>query len=150
MLNKLSGKKRIFVISLFVFFGLLILLVISAEFTSRPKFCTTCHYMQPFYDSWASSTHKDVACAKCHYEPGFKSIIETKTIGLVHLVTYLTEFYKRSKPAAEVSDASCLRAGCHEKRLLSGKEKFERVYFDHSPHLTEMRRGKKLRCSSCH
>ena len=125
-------------------------MVVSAEYTSRPKFCTTCHYMEPFYESWATSTHKDVPCAKCHYEPGFKSIIETKTIGLVHLVTYITEFYKRSKPTAEVTDASCLRSGCHETRLLSGREKFKRVYFDHAPHLTELRRGKKLRCTSCH
>lgn len=150
MFKKLPRKKRILYISLISIFGLLILLVLSAEFTSRPKFCTTCHYMDSFYNSWATSTHKDVTCAKCHYEPGLKSVIETKTIGLVHLVTYITEFYKRSKPSAEVSDASCLRSGCHEKRLLSGKEKFKRIYFDHKPHLTEMRRGKKLRCTSCH
>ena len=150
MFKKLSKKKRILVISLISFFGVLILLALSAEFTSRPKFCTTCHYMQSFYDSWATSSHKDVKCVTCHYEPGFKSALETKTVGLVHLVTYLTEFYKRSKPTAEVSDASCLRSGCHEKRLLSGKEKFKRVYFDHEPHLTELRRGKRLRCTSCH
>jgi len=150
MLRKMPPRKRIFFIGLISVLGFLILLVLSAEFTSRPKFCTTCHYMEPFYNSWATSTHKEVTCAKCHYEPGFKSVIETKTIGLVHLVTYITEFYKRSKPAAEVSDASCLRSGCHEKRLLAGKEKFKRVYFDHAPHLTEMRRGKKLRCTSCH
>jgi len=149
-LKKYSRGKRILIISGISLLGLLLLLIISAEFTSRPRFCTTCHYMQPFYDSWASSSHKNVACAKCHYEPGLKSVIDTKTIGLVHLVTYITEFYKRSKPAAEVSDASCLRSGCHEERLLHGKEKFKRFYFDHKPHLTELRRGKKLRCTSCH
>jgi nitrate/TMAO reductase-like tetraheme cytochrome c subunit len=150
LFKKLPKKKRILLISLISFFVILILLALSAEFTSRPKFCTTCHYMQSFYDSWATSSHKDVKCVTCHYEPGLKSVIETKTVGLVHLVTYLTEFYKRSKPTAEVSDASCLRSGCHEKRLLSGKEKFKRVFFDHEPHLTEMRRGKRLRCTSCH
>ena len=148
--KKYSKGKRILIFSGISLLGLLLLLVISAEYTSRPKFCTTCHYMQPFYQSWASSTHKDVPCAKCHYAPGFKSVIETKTVGLVHLVTYVTEFYKRSKPTAEVTDASCLRSGCHETRLLSGKEKFKRVYFDHQPHLTELRRGKQLRCTSCH
>ena len=41
-------------------------------------------------------------------------------------------------------------SGCHETRLLQGKVKFKRFYFDHKPHLTELRRGKKLRCTSCH
>ncbi|MBD3290513.1 hypothetical protein GF337_17040 [candidate division KSB1 bacterium] len=148
--KKLSGPKRIIAISSTFVIGFLLFGYLSAEYTSRPKFCTTCHYMQPFYDSWASSTHNDVPCTKCHYSPGFKSVIETKTVGLVHLVTYVTQFYKRSKPAAEISDASCLRSECHDTRLLSGKEKFNRVYFDHAPHLTEMRRKKKLRCTSCH
>ncbi len=150
LFKKYSKGKRILIISGISLLGLLLFLVVSAEYTSRPKFCTTCHYMKPFYESWVTSTHKDVSCAKCHYEPGFKSVIETKTIGLVHLITYITEFYKRSKPTAEITDASCLRHECHETRLLSGREKFQRVYFDHAPHLTELRRGKKLRCTSCH
>lgn len=98
--------------------------------------------MQPFYDSWQMSTHKDVPCTKCHYAPGFKSIIETKTVGLVHLVNYVTQAYKKTKPMAEVMDASCLRSGCHDTRILQGKVKFGRVNFDHTPHLTELRRGK--------
>ncbi len=150
LFKNLPKKKRILYIGLISFFGFIVFMILAAEFTSRPKFCTTCHYMQPFYDSWASSSHKDVTCAKCHFAPGFKSIIETKTIGLVHLVTYVTEFYKKSKPTAEISDLSCLRSGCHETRLLHGRVKFKKVYFDHKPHLTELRRGKKLRCTSCH
>jgi regulator of sigma D len=44
-----------------------------------------------------------------------------------------------------------LRSGCHDTRLLSGQAEFkEGVVFGHTPHLTEMRRGKKLRCTSCH
>ena len=141
MFKKLPKRKRILVISVIAFVSIIVFGYLTAEFTSRPKFCTTCHYMQPFYDSWITSSHKDVSCAECHYEPGFKSMIETKTVGLVHLITYITEFYKRSKPTAEVTDASCLRDGCHDTRLLSGKEKFKRVYFDHEPHLTKLRRG---------
>lgn len=150
MLDNLSKRKKKVVIiggSIVLAF---VFLIASMEFTSRPKFCITCHYMQPFYDSWKSSSHKDVTCGACHFEPGIKSIIDTKTVGLVHLVTYVTKVYKKMKPMAEISDASCLREGCHETRLLSGKEKFGRTYFDHKPHLSEMRRGKKLRCTSCH
>lgn len=149
-LKNLPKRKRMMA---FLGIGFVAFILISwgtMEYTSRPKFCVTCHYMQPFYDSWVSSTHKDVNCVLCHYEPGFNSIIQTKTIGLVHLVTYITNVYKKSKPTAVVSDASCLRPGCHEERLLSGKEKFNRVFFDHKPHLADLRRGKKLRCTSCH
>lgn len=148
--KELPRGKRILYISLLSFFGFILFVFLTAEFTSRPKFCTTCHYMQAFYDSWASSSHKDVPCAKCHFAPGFKSVIETKTIGIVHLVTYVTNFYKKTKPMAEISDLSCLRSGCHETRLLHGRVKFKKVYFDHKPHLTSLRRGKKLRCTSCH
>jgi len=52
-----------------------------------------------------------------------------------------------------------MRSGCHEKRLLEGKVNWEiqsvrggkvTIRFDHTPHLTEERRGKQLRCVSCH
>lgn len=67
------------------------------------------------------------------------------------LVNYVTGIYKRSKPWAEISDKSCMRSGCHETRMLEGKVKFKKnIHFDHGPHLREMRRGKKLRCTSCH
>jgi hypothetical protein len=47
-----------------------------------------------------------------------------------------------------VDDAACLR--CHERRLLEGRVDFHGVQFDHRPHLTEVRRGLRLRCTSCH
>ena len=50
--------------------------------------------------------------------------------------------------SAEIPDESCLR--CHDTRLLSGRVEFHGVPFDHRPHLTETRRGKNLRCTSCH
>ena len=28
--------------------------------------CTSCHEMQPLYDTWRSSSHRDVGCGKCH------------------------------------------------------------------------------------
>jgi hypothetical protein len=28
--------------------------------------CTTCHEMQPLYDAWHSSSHRNIACGKCH------------------------------------------------------------------------------------
>ncbi len=119
-------------------------------YTNRSDFCVTCHYMQPYYDAWLQSSHRDVPCAQCHYAPGATSIIKGKIRDLNQLVKYATNTYRRSKPWAEIEDASCLREGCHDTRVLEGQVEFRGVKFDHGPHLTQMRRGKKLRCTSCH
>ena len=38
------------------------------DFTqNNPKFCVSCHLMQPAYDAWATSEHKDVNCHDCHH-----------------------------------------------------------------------------------
>ena len=70
-------------------------------------------------------------------------------LGLVQLLKYVTATRARG-PSAEIPDASCLRSGCHETRLLSGRVDFHGIPFDHTPHLEEGRRGKTLRCTSCH
>lgn len=70
-------------------------------------------------------------------------------LGLVQLVKYVTST-AGPRPTAEISDASCLRGGCHETRLLSGRIDFHGMSFDHRPHLEEAKRGKQLRCTSCH
>jgi len=132
-------------IVVFLFF-----LAFSAEFTSRPSFCPTCHYMEPFYESWKTSSHKDVTCVKCHFPPGLAGTVRGKLEGLVQVVNYFARSYTKRKPWAEISDESCLQSGCHETRLLKGKVIYKGVVFDHTPHLEEMRRGKKLRCTSCH
>jgi len=121
----------------------------AAVYTSRPSFCHSCHIMEPYYQSWKHSTHSQVTCIKCHFSPGFGEEIRGKLAGLVQLSKYVTS-NEGPRPAAEVSDASCLRSGCHETRLLSGRVEFQGIHFDHTPHLKKMRRGKKLRCTSCH
>jgi predicted CXXCH cytochrome family protein len=73
-----------------------------------------------------------------------------KLEGLNQVLRYWTKLYVKSKPWAEIPDESCLRPGCHEKRLLEGQVQFQKVVFDHRVHLTDLRRGKKLRCTSCH
>ena len=134
---------------------LLVLVIIGGtafiEVTSQPQFCVSCHYMKPYFTSWETSSHKGVMCTKCHFPPGIQHTIEGKFTALSMLVNYTTGIYKRSKPWAEISDASCLRSGCHETRLLEGRvEYLQGIIFDHKPHLTELRLGKTLRCTSCH
>lgn len=128
-----------------------VVLIASAELTSRPGFCSTCHYMKPYVEAWKTSSHADVTCTDCHFPPGIKSKVKGKLTAISMVVNYMTGVYKKSKPWAEISDASCLRSGCHEERLLEGEVGFkEAIIFDHKPHLTKLRRNKKLRCTSCH
>jgi len=33
----------------------------------NPRFCLSCHLMQPAFDAWSISEHKDVTCHDCHH-----------------------------------------------------------------------------------
>jgi nitrate/TMAO reductase-like tetraheme cytochrome c subunit len=135
-----------------IFIGLIALTFsLLVKGTSQPAFCVTCHYMKPYFASWEESSHKDVHCTECHFPPGFKGTVFGKFTAMAMVANYVTGVYKKSKPWAEISDESCLRSGCHETRLLEGQVPYkEGIVFDHKPHLTEDRRGKNLRCTSCH
>lgn len=128
------------------------------EYSMQPDFCRSCHIMEPYYQAWHESSHRDVPCGDCHFEPGFENTLKGKWQASSQAVSYITRTYG-SKPHAQIQDASCLRAGCHEQRLLEGLSEWEvathrgdtiKIHFDHAPHLGEMRRGKQLRCVSCH
>lgn len=129
-----------------------------AEYSMQPDFCRSCHIMEPYYQAWHESTHKNVPCTDCHFEPGLEKTLYGKWQASSQAVKYVTKTYG-SKPHAEIHDVSCMRSGCHEKRLLEGKVEWEvpsvrgghvTIKFDHAPHLSEERRGKQLRCVSCH
>ncbi len=119
----------------------------AVEVSSRPAFCGSCHIMKPYYESWKHSTHHNVACVDCHIPPGVTAEFRKKWEALSMVARYFTGTYG-TNPWTEIDDAACLR--CHERRLLAGKELFGDVLFDHAAHLAGMRRGKTLRCTSCH
>jgi len=106
--------------------------------------------MKPYVEAWRTSKHNQVACVQCHYPPGLRDTIWVKYQALSQVAKWATQTYS-SKPFAEVEDGSCLRSGCHSERLLTGKVVYKRgIIFDHQPHLEEVRRGRQLRCTSCH
>jgi predicted CXXCH cytochrome family protein len=129
---------------------IVILSFIGLQYSAKPEFCTLCHYMDPYYASWKNSSHNMVPCVECHYDPGVEKEFKGKFQALTSVVQYFTGTYGRGRPWVEISDASCLREGCHSRRILSGKVNFGNILFDHTPHLLEMRRGMRLRCTSCH
>jgi predicted CXXCH cytochrome family protein len=112
----------------------------AAWYTSRSQFCSSCHIMDPYYESWQRSPHADVACIKCHFAPGIGEKVRGKMQGLVQLCTYITRS-EGPRPVAEVADASCLRSGCHERRSLAGPLDFHGILFDHAAHLEHLNVG---------
>jgi nitrate/TMAO reductase-like tetraheme cytochrome c subunit len=135
-----------YVLGLIVGVGL-ILTYGAMEVSSTPAFCGTCHVMAPYFESWETSSHASIACVDCHIPPGITAELRKKFEALSMVARYFTATYG-TNPWTEVDDAACLE--CHERRLLVGKEVFGEILFDHGPHLSELRRGKKLRCTSCH
>jgi nitrate/TMAO reductase-like tetraheme cytochrome c subunit len=149
--KNIRGAKRFFLFT-GIYLGIfLILLAASAEYTSRPAFCPTCHYMESFYQSWRTSSHNKVDCVECHFEPGISGTIRGKLNGLVQIVNYVSLSYKKRKPWAEIPDNTCARSGCHEmQNIKDSTYNFKGVEFSHKNHLNEQKRGKTLKCTSCH
>src|SRR3989338_11608719 len=145
-------RPRFFVIHLILLGFVLLSLIGMAKYSESPHFCNSCHIMEPYYNAWANSKHSEVACVQCHYPPAdnLKDYLWHKFQASSQVVKYVTRTYS-SKPFAEIEDASCLRSGCHSTRLLQGRVVSQRgIKFDHTAHILETRRGRKLKCASCH
>ncbi len=124
--------------------------LILLKFTESPTFCGLCHQMEGYMESWKVSTHRQVACTKCHYEPGFLNHLKGKWVDGQVSLAYFLSGKRPSKPHAEISDAACLQKGCHKIEDLKGDLIYKNVAFSHKKHLGELRRGMQLRCTTCH
>jgi hypothetical protein len=109
----------------------------------NPENCKVCHYIAPFYEKWATSSHKKVPCLKCHVYSIEKA--------LASQFLFLAGAYN-PRPLSNVPDENCLQKGCHDNRFAESKVIFTRlnIEFDHRPHFKTMMRGIKLHCRSCH
>ena len=143
----LKAIKIFLVFCIFVFFVIFVGLL---KFTESSTFCGLCHQMNVYMDSWRTSSHRHVACTKCHYEPGFLNHLKGKWVDGQVSLAYFLSGKRPSAPHAQISDASCLQNGCHRTEDLQGDMIYKNVAFSHGKHLGELRRGMKLRCASCH
>lgn len=128
-------------------------------YTATPKFCSSCHIMEPYYESWSHDKHGaklDVRCVDCHYAPGERFTFKAKFKGLSQATSYFSGRAGGSRPRAHVSDEGCLTSGCHgdheyldellpigtvrmEERQLGGQsfniKRTPTVTFNHAKHL---------------
>lgn len=128
--------------------------------TNHPKFCASCHTIEPSYDSWQASTHREVGCVECHVRPGVAGFLEDKVgAGLKDVAT--TVFGTPGEPhnlKSHVESAVCLR--CHQA-ILRVSEIAERdlpppvkgvgLIMSHRAHMKAFaERGKGEGCVTCH
>jgi hypothetical protein len=150
MIRAVNWKSVLFYGSFGSLIAFIFLFLYSLQLANFPGFCPKCHFMEPYAEAWEHSTHKDVNCVDCHYEPGLKPVIKGKINGLVSFVKYITHTYS-IKPNSEIGDASCLRSGCHDRMDLHAEILYKNnINFNHLHHLKDLRRGKQLRCTTCH
>src|SRR4030065_2397536 len=120
------------------------------DISENPAFCgKNCHIMRPYYDSWKTSSHNDVRCVECHYEPGLVGHLKGTLNGLMQFYSYETTVEEYSGNLyAKVMDKNCLL--CHEDRIFSTEVPFTGVNFSHKNHLLKPNRAIQLTCTSCH
>ncbi|MHB8763354.1 MAG: multiheme c-type cytochrome [Deferrisomatales bacterium] len=142
--------KGLLVFCVVAFVGLIAFTVVALKATASPKFCGMCHNMKTYIESWEQSSHRNVSCLACHFEPGVLGELKGKWKAQAHVVMKITGTAP-PRPHTQISDGSCLRQGCHSTEDLSAEPVvFKGVSFSHKTHLGELRRGKKLRCVTCH
>lgn len=122
----------------------------SVELTSQSWFCNSCHIMNPYYDSWTTSAHKDIQCVSCHIAPGVDNFVAAKLNGLGQVVDDVLS-RTSTKPSASVSQLSCTRSGCHTVETLNSKVIDNgRFKFRHDRHLGAKHLGVEISCGTCH
>ncbi len=128
--------------------------------TNQPTFCASCHTIQPAYESWLTSSHKDVTCVDCHVRPGFSGFLEDKVWAGIEDVA-ITFFGTPTEPhnlESHVHSSVCL--GCHRavlrvsevaSRDLPPPVKEVGLMMDHRKHMDAFeKRGQGEGCTTCH
>ncbi len=99
-----------------------------------PSFCASCHIMQPVWDKWSISEHKDVTCHKCHEL--------SPMAGTQLLLTWAIGRPEKLEVHTFVPDEACVR--CHK----SGNPEYKQIgaTVGHKVHPEEQ----SIACIRCH
>ena len=138
--EKLTGQHLVILGCAVVFF--LILTAWSVGYTSRSEFCASCHEMTPMYQTWQTSSHKNVACFDCHSEPGAMGVVKAKAKGLKEVWLHITGATMNIK--ADERNINCF--SCHQDKV---KTNVERALAAKDPH-TKKHFDNGMTCVSCH
>ena len=133
---------------------------VAIPFTNHPKFCASCHTIKPAYESWLTSSHKEVECVACHVRPGVVGWLHDKAWHGTGDVA-ITLFGTPTEPhnlKAQVDSPVCL--GCHRNILrvseiairdLPPPVKDVGLIMSHRKHMEAFgARGQGEGCTTCH
>jgi hypothetical protein len=139
----LMMKIAAIIVSVVLTFSAVTYFFVREVMISDPAICEYCHFMTPFYNKWARSTHNNVPCLKCHEYGPLRAFVGQ--------LRFIAGTYN-PRPLTNVPDSKCLQAGCHERRLIESKVSFSKrsIVFDHKPHFSQHPGGITLHCRSCH
>lgn len=119
--------------------------------TSKPDFCSNCHYIKPSVEAWKKGAHSQVGCMECHADPGPVGYVKRKVGAYRELLLHFTGKYP-SALKAKVNIENCVL--CHSgkypdkyptaKNITKTGENAE-VPFNHQEIIKE-----KKSCLDCH
>ncbi len=139
--EKLTGRQLL-LLAVFLIIAVLILSTWSVGYTARSEFCVTCHEMDHEYQTWLSSSHKNIACVDCHSGPGFQGLVKEKAKGMKEVYLHVTGNYGPIQ--ADASEIYCY--SCHQDKV---KTDTARTAVAKNPH-TIKHFDNGMNCLTCH
>ncbi|MBU2602948.1 MAG: NapC/NirT family cytochrome c [Actinobacteria bacterium] len=112
---------------------------LGLDYTSKPAFCSSCHPIAPFAESWVGTSHEQagVTCIECHFDPGVVGYIKGKTYSVIKLTQWVVGETERKPEAHRVIVGGACRH-CHPEP--------KATFLPHSFHTEEA----NLQCTECH
>lgn len=125
------------------------------------RFCSSCHELKTFVDTFRASTHYEKgvqACGDCHIQEGLVGSIRAKCGGVWDLIAHLRQTYKTRPIAIDPGNLAIVNErcrGCHVQGHTKDKTHM-RYTATYKVRLTEMNtrspdaKIRSLYCTDCH
>lgn len=131
-------KRMLLFIGVFTGIILSVVTVKGLAYTDSPGFCGSCHIMNNVHDSFASSTHAELACSDCHlpHDSLVNKYVNKAKAGVGHVYfntlgeSKIPEVLHTTDNSKEIINENCI--DCHKSTI------------DNIAH------DAKDSCSSCH
>lgn len=120
--TKIIAHPIITAILVLSFVGVAAAAVPVFQATEAPRFCTSCHEMQPYYDAWSVGAHKGISCVECHVDGGTLNHVKHKVTAAKELYDHFATDPLFPQGTAEVPNSRCLT--CHSDIMSKVGPKF--------------------------
>lgn len=128
-----------------VLFAAFLLFIIPFSLSAKPKSCSSCHDMKPFYDSWQRSVHNKWDCRTCHQKPGIAGFLAFQGGFMYEVFAAVFDNNDIKNPGARApNNDSCLGSNCHSLNREAGPD--GTIKISHRLHVEKT----DYRCIDCH